>query len=288
MPQSVKKVVIPAAGLGTRFLPMTKVFPKELLPIVDKPALQYVIEEAVDSGIDEIILVISKGKETIAEYFTHNKEYEAKLKELGKEKLLDELNDFIKRFKITLAYQDEPKGLGHATYCAKDAVGDEPFILILPDVIIESDPPCSKQLIDVYNRIGKSVIYTEHTPRDQLHLYGVLDLESSVGPLHKIRQMIEKPSADEAPSDLTIVGRYLFTSSIFPLIEQTKPGKGGEIQITDAMTELAKTEGLYAFEHEAKVFDTGDKLGYMRANVHYGVRNSDFGENLKKEIMPHS
>lgn len=277
----VKKAVIPVAGLGTRFLPITKVLPKELLPIVDKPSVQYVIEEAVASGIETIILVNSRDKKLIEAYFMRTPKYEKMLKKLGKYNLLKELNSFIDRFRIETVFQEEPKGLGHAVYCAKDAVGGEPFVLLLPDVIIESDPPCSRQLIDVYQRIGKSVIYTEHTPREKIHLYGVLNIENSVGPLHKLKNLVEKPSPDKAPSDLTIVGRYLFTPSIFPLIEKTKPGKGGEIQITDAMTDLAQTEGLYAFEHEAHVFDTGDKLGFMKAQLYFGLKNPEFGEAIK-------
>lgn len=282
MVKSVKKAVIPVAGLGTRFLPMTKVFPKEMLPIVDKPALQYVIEEAVDSGIDEIILVTSREKETIKDYLTHLPKYEKMLKKMGKLDLLEGLNEFIDRFNVVTCYQDEPKGLGHAVHCAKKAVGNEPFILILPDVIIESDPPCSKQLIDVYERTGHGVIYTEHTPMDQIEAYGVIDVDSSVGPLHKIKSLIEKPEPKDAPSDLTVVGRYLLPPSIFKLIEETKPGKGGEIQVTDALTRLAETEGLYAFEHEARVFDTGDKLGYMKAIIHFVLSDERFAEDIKE------
>lgn len=284
MVKSVKKAVIPVGGLGTRFLPMTKVVPKELLPIVDKPAIQYVVEEAVASGIETIVLVISKGKESIKTYLSRYPEYEQRLKKMNKLNLLDELNQFTDRFNVEVVYQNEPKGLGHAVYCAKDACQGEPFILILPDVIVKSTPPCSKQLIDVYNETGLGVIYTEHTPREQLGAYGVIDVASSNGPLHKIKRLIEKPRPEEAPSDLTIVGRYLLPSSVFPLIENTKPGHGGEIQITDALSGLAQTEGLYALEHKANVFDTGDKLGYMKANMYFGLQNEKMGTALRKYL----
>lgn len=281
MSKMVKKAVIPVAGLGTRFLPMTKVVPKELLPIVDKPAIQYVIEEAVASGIETIVLVTSPGKESIETYFTRTPEYEKVLENFGKAHLLDELNRFVDKFKVMVSIQKEPKGLGHAVYCAKDKVAGEPFIVLLPDVIIESDPPCTKQLIDVYNRMGRGIIYTEHTPQEQLGAYGVLEIDSSVGPLHKIKSLVEKPRPAEAPSDLTVVGRYLLPPSIFSLIEETGPGRGGEIQITDALTKLAQTEGLYGFEHPAHVFDTGDKLGFMRASIYFGLKNAEFGGALK-------
>lgn len=282
--KQVKKAVIPVAGLGTRFLPMTKVVPKELLPIVDRPCLQYVIEEAVESGIETIVLVNSRGKESIEAYLTHLPDYEEKLKSMGKLGLLDELNKFIDQFDVQVAIQDEPKGLGHAIHCAKKVVGDEPFIILLPDVIIESKPRCSRQLIDAYNEIGCGVIYTEHTPCEQLGSYGVLDVESSKGPLHKLRSLVEKPRPENAPSDLTVVGRYLVPGSIFDLIEGSRPGHGGEIQLTDALTELARTEGLYALEHEAHVFDTGDKLGFMRANFYFGLKDKKFGDPLRKYL----
>lgn len=284
MGREVKKAVIPVAGLGTRFLPMTKSVPKELLPIVDKPAIQYVIEEAVESGIETIILVTSPEKAAVIDYLTHNPKFAKALEKIGKDHLLEDLNAFISRFDVRTAIQKEPKGLGHAVYCARKEVGDEPFVLLLPDMIIVSDPPCSKQLIDVYGRVGHGVIYTEHMPRERLHAYGVIDIESSVGPLYKIKTLVEKPEPGKAPSDLIIVGRYLLPPSIFGLLEDTKPGKGGEIQITDALSELAATEGLYAFEHEAKIFDTGDKLGYLKANFYFGLKSKEFGPELRKYL----
>ena len=278
----IKKAVIPAAGLGTRFLPITKSVPKELLPIVDKPALQYVVEEALESGLDEIILVKSKGKGLIEDYFSRSTEYEKLLEEVNKKSLLDDINELISRLKLKTTIQRKPRGLGDAVLCAKELVGDEPFVLILPDVIIKSDPPCSKQLIDAYKRLGKSVIYTQETPYEELHLYGVLDIENSVGPLHKIKGVVEKPSPDEAPSNMTVVGRYLFTTSIFRYLEEVKPGKNGEIQLTDAITAMAASEGVYAIEHEALVFDTGDKLGFIKASVYFGSHDARLGKALTK------
>lgn len=282
----VTKAVIPVAGLGTRFLPVTKAVPKELLPIGTKPTLQIVIEEAFASGITEVILVTSPYKREIEDYFRRNTSYDKALAAHNKETLLHDFRRLTDKIKLTPVIQEKPMGLGHAVLCAKDAVGNEPFAICLPDVLIESKTPCIKQLAEAYGKTGVSVNATEHTPRDKIHLYGVYDIESSNGRLHKARRVIEKPSAEEAPSDLSVVGRYLFTPEVFDILERTAPGRGGEIQLADAMDTLAKAGKMYAYEYEGRQFDTGDKLGFLKANIFYGYREfpDEMGKFMKEMI----
>ena len=275
----VRKAVIPVAGMGTRFLPVTKAVPKELLPIGTKPTLQMVIEEAASSDLDEIVLITSPQKPEIENYLKTDTAYDRRLAELGKESLLADYHSLMKRIKIRTAIQEESKGLGHAILCAKEAVGDEAFIIILPDVLIESKTPCCQQLIEAFDKTGCAINATEHTPREKIHLYGVYDIASSEGRLHKAKGVVEKPKADEAPSDLVVVGRYLFPSELFSILEQTPPGKGGEIQLADAMNTLAKKGQMYAYEYEGFQFDTGDPRGFLKANIFYGLR--DYPQELK-------
>jgi len=280
MTNAVTKVVIPVAGMGTRFLPVTKAVPKELLPIGTKPTLQFVIEEAADAGVTEVILVSSPQKQLIQDYFDRNTPYDKALAKQKKEHMLEGQRRLADRITIRSVMQDEPKGLGHAILCAKDAVGDEPFVVILPDVLIESTTPCCKQLIDAYEKTGCSVNATEHTPRAQLHLYGIYDIRTSDGRYHWAKSVVEKPSADEAPSDFSVVGRYLFTPDVFTILENTPPGKGGEIQLADAMNTLAHDNRMVAYEYEGQQFDTGDNLGFIKANIFYGLKN--YPDELKK------
>jgi UTP--glucose-1-phosphate uridylyltransferase len=268
----VRKAVIPVAGMGTRFLPVTKAVPKELLPIGTRPTLQVVVEEAARSGVEEIILVTSPDKVEISNFFSKKTRYDRKLKDSGKESMLRSLYDLLDSIKVTTTYQENPKGLGHAILCAKDAVGGEPFIIILPDVIIESKVPCCKQLIDAYECTGAGIGATEHTPKDRLHLYGIYDISHSDGKMHHAKGVVEKPRAEDAPSDFSVVGRYLFPPEILSIIENTPPGKGGEIQLADAMNTLAKAGRMIAYEYEGRQFDTGDPLGFLEATVFYGVR----------------
>lgn len=269
----VRKALIPVAGLGTRFLPVTKAVPKELLPIGTTPTIQIVIEEAAASGIEEILLVTSPHKGSIAEYFRTDTPYDRRLAELGKEKLLEGLHALAKRVRITTAPQEEPRGLGHAVLCGKQAIGQEPFLVILPDVLIESPVPCCRQLVGAYEKTGKAVNATEHSPREKLHLYGIYDIASSEGRFHRARAVVEKPRPEEAPSDFSVVGRYLFPPEIFGILERTPPGKGGEIQLADAMNTLAKDGRMIAYEYEGRQFDTGDPPGFLMANIFYGRRN---------------
>ena len=287
MAQDVRKAVIPVAGLGTRFLPVTKAVPKELLPIGTKPTLQFVIEEAADSGITDVVLVSSPQKMLIQQFFDRDTPYDKSLAKAKKEHMLDEQRRLTDRVSVHSVMQDEPKGLGHAILCSNKAVGDEPFIVILPDVLIESNLPCCKQLINAYEETGCSVNATEHTPREQLHLYGIYDIGKSDGRYHWAKAVVEKPSADEAPSDFSVVGRYLFTPDVYTILEDTPPGKGGEIQLADAMNTLAKQNRMVAYEYEGHQYDTGDNLGFIKANIFYGLKQypdelRSFMRNLTK------
>lgn len=276
----IRKAVIPVAGLGTRFLPVTRVVPKELLPIVTTPTLQIVVDEAVRSGIEEIILVTSPLKGDITRYLSLEIAYDHKLEGHGKLGLLDSLKKILKNISIKTVVQEKAIGLGHAVLCAKGAVGNEPFVVILPDVLIESEIPCCRQIIDVFEKTGSAVSATEHSPRDKLHLYGIYDIESSDGRCHKAKGVVEKPPPGKAPSDLSVVGRYLFLPDVFSILENTKPGRNGEIQLADAMDTLAKMGKMFAFEYEGRQFDTGDPAGFLKANVFYGMKL------MGKELLP--
>lgn len=266
----VRKAVIPAAGLGTRFLPVTKALPKELLPIGTKPTLQIVIEELISSGINEVIIITSPYKKELKNYFDQDTHYDLALKAQNKDSLLGDLRELTSKVDLKWVIQNKPKGLGDAILCAKKRVGEEPFIICLPDIIIDSATPCSKQLVEIYNKVGEAINATEHTPKSKIHLYGIYEIESTAERLHKAKRVIEKPLASEAPSDLSVVGRYLFPPDLFRILEETKPGYGGEIQLSDAMNTLAKAGRMYAYEYEGRQFDTGDKLGFLKANIFYG------------------
>jgi len=278
----VKKAVIPAGGLGTRFLPVTKSVPKELLPIGTKPTLLMVLEEAVASGIEQVILITSPQKVHIMDFFDTDSEYVRELAARGKAPLLESLNELLRNIEVIPIQQIKPRGLGDAVLCSKDVVGDEPFIVILPDVVIDSKMPCCKQMIDAYEKTGCSLSATEHTPRDQIHLYGIYDIERSEGRVHWAKGVVEKPSADEAPSDLSVVGRYCFSPEVYDLLERTKPGKGGEIQLADAQNALAKAGKFVAYEYEGRQFDTGDPLGFLKANIFYSWHTAP--EELKSFV----
>jgi len=276
--RKIKKAVIPVAGLGTRFLPVTKVVPKELLPIVDKPSLQYVVEEAVSSGIEEVVFVVNPAKAAIEEHFRTGTSYDNILRKLGKQDLLKDLGRTIRKLKVTSVEQTEAKGLGHAVLCAKDAVGDEPFVLILPDMIIDSERPCTLRMIETYKKSGKGVIATLHAARHLIPQYGIIAVDKKTvdDGVYRITGLVEKPRIEDAPSDLYIVGRYLLPPSVFGYIENTRPGKGGEIQITDALARLARDEGLLAMEFEGILHDTGDKLEYLKAIFYYAMKNENY------------
>lgn len=281
----IRKAVIPVAGLGTRFLPATKVVPKELLPIVDKPAIQYIVEEAVAAGIDEIILVTGRGKQGIMDYFDRSPELEEHLKLREKENLLGIVQKLPALAEFITVWQSEPLGLGHAVLCAKDVVGNEPFFVCLPDDLIDSEIPCIAQMLKIYERYPGPVIAVERVPPDQVNQYGILKSKEIEKSLHRIETLVEKPPLKEAPSDLGIVGRYLLPPRIFPILQNLRPGRGGEIQLTDALIELAKKEECYGFEFTGTRYDTGDKLGFLKANLAYGLKRGHFNGDLKKFIQ---
>lgn len=285
-PKRVRKAVLPAAGLGTRFLPATKAQPKEMLPVVDKPLIQYVVEECVASGIDNIIIVTGKGKNAIEDHFDYAPELESFLEGKGKSDLAKLVRDIGQMVNFSYTRQKEPLGLGHAVLVAKELVGNEPFAVLLGDVIIPGPRPATKQLVEVYAKTGKGVIAVEEVPREMTRLYGIVDVETkngvgARGRTLRIRDLIEKPSPAEAPSTLGVTGRYLLPPEIFDCIERTKPGRGGEIQLTDALRLLAKESGLLAHVYEGKSYDAGDKLGFLKATVEIGLENREFGQAFR-------
>jgi UTP--glucose-1-phosphate uridylyltransferase len=281
-PRKVRKAVLPAAGLGTRFLPATKAQPKEMLVVVDKPQIQYVVEECVASGIEHVIIVTGKGKNSIEDHFDYSPVLEHHLEEKGKIKDVEMVRDIGDMVQVSYTRQKQPLGLGHAVLVAKDLVGDEPFAVLLGDVLIPGANPATKQLIDVYQATGTGAIAVEEVPKDKTQLYGIVAGEPAPLPpfgerLLRIRDLVEKPKPAEAPSNLAITGRYVLPSAIFECLERTKPGAGGEIQLTDAMRLLAKEQGLWALIYEGISYDAGEKLGFLKATVELALQNKDFG-----------
>lgn len=274
----VRKAIIPAAGLGTRFLPTTKAMPKEMLPIVDKPTIQYIVEEAVQSGIEEIMIVSGRSKRVIEDHFDKNFELEIKLKEKNNVRMLQVLDEITNLGDIHFVRQREPLGLGHAIWCARKFVGDEPFAILLGDIIIQSEVPCLKKLIDKYKEHGgASVIAIQSVPEDEVSKYGVIDGDPIGENMHLVRHLVEKPQQNP-PSQLAIIGRYVLTPAIFDILEHTKPGAGGEIQLTDALNKLAIQEKLLAYLYEGRLYDVGNKLGFLMATVEYAYKNEELSE----------
>ena len=281
MNKKIRKAIIPAAGLGTRFLPATKAQPKEMLPIVDKPTIQYIIEEAIASGIEEILIIIGRSKKCIEDHFDKSVELEMELEKSGKNELLDLVRDISGMVDIHYIRQKEPRGLGHAIYCAKTFVGDEPFAILLgDDVVYNEEKPCLKQLIDCYNEYKTSVLGVQTVPENHVSKYGIVDGKHIEGKVYKVKGLVEKPSVEEAPSNVAILGRYIVTPRIFDILENTKPGKGGEIQLTDALLELMGQEAMYAYDFEGRRYDVGDKLGFLEATVEYALRRPELREGF--------
>lgn len=279
--KKVRKAVLPAAGLGTRFLPATKAQPKEMLPVVDKPLIQYSVEECLASGIENIIIVTGRGKHAIEDHFDMAPGLEQLLEKSGKRDLADLVRHVSDMAHVSYIRQKEPRGLGHAVLTAKELVGDEPFAVLLGDVIIDGPVPATRQLVDVYEATGLGAIAVEPVPRENIHLYGVIDALAQKDArwgerLLKISNLVEKPKAEEAPSNLSITGRYLLTPEIFDCLERTPPGRGNEIQLTDAMRILAQEQGLYALIYQGKTYDAGDKLGFLKATVEMALKNPEF------------
>lgn len=281
----VRKAIIPAAGLGTRFLPATKAQPKEMLPIVDKPTLQYIIEEAVDSGIEEILIITGRNKKSIEDHFDKSVELELELENKGKMDLLEEVRKISDMVNIHYIRQKEPKGLGHAIYCAKNFIGNEPFAVLLGDDIVDAEVPCLKQMIDAYNEYKTTVLGVQEVAKADVNKYGIVKGKYIEDGIHKVKDLVEKPSVEEAPSNIAILGRYIITSKIFEILEHTKPGKGGEIQLTDALRELSEHEAMYAYNFEGKRYDVGNKLGFLEATVELALKREDIRDGFKAYLV---
>ena len=281
MSKKIRKAIIPAAGLGTRFLPATKAQPKEMLPIVDKPTIQYIIEEAVASGIEEILIITGRSKKCIEDHFDKSVELELELEKSGKEEMLKMVRDISDMVDIHFIRQKEPKGLGHAISCAKTFVGNEPFAVLLGDDIVYNEgKPCLKQLIDCYDEYNTSVLGVQTVEAKDVNKYGIVNGIHIEDRVYKVKGLVEKPSVEEAPSNVAILGRYIITPRIFKILEETKPGKGGEIQLTDALLNLISEEAMYAYDFEGTRYDVGDKLGFLKATVEYALRREDLRDGF--------
>jgi len=281
MVRPVRKAVLPVAGIGTRFLPVTKAVPKELLPIVDVPAIQINVEECVASGLRDLILVTSRGKDALVDYFDRAAELEEMLERKGKHADLAMVRRLSELAQISAVRQPEARGLGHAVLCARAAVGDEPFAVLLGDDLFEGDPPGIKQLLEVYAKQGKGVVGLWEVPAGQEHLYGIVDGESMGGNVFRLNDLVEKPEPGKAPSRLAVVGRYVLPPEIFPILANTKPGRGGEIQLTDALAALCASDGLLGVKLRGERFDAGDRTGYVLAVLRYALRRSDIGAAVR-------
>lgn len=289
MIQKVRKAVFPAAGLGTRFLPATKAQPKEMLPLVDKPLIQYGVEEVIHSGIQNIIIVTGRGKSSIEDHFDVSFELEHLLESRGKRDMLASVRSISDMFDLSYVRQKEALGLGHAVLRAKDLVGPEPFAVVLSDDVIDAQTPCMRQLLDVYEYFGASVLALMEVPKEMISAYGVVDAEpvahnASRDRLYRIRNMVEKPKASEAPSNLAIIGRYVLTPEIFESIESVQPGSGGEIQLTDGLRHLLRNRPIYGLKFEGTRYDAGDKLGFLKATVEFALKRHDLGGPFREYL----
>ena len=278
--KKVRKAIIPAAGLGTRFLPATKAMPKEMLPIVDKPTIQYIVEEAVESGIEDIIIVTGKGKRAIEDHFDNAWELEQNLAEKGKFDLLDKVRYSSNLANIHYIRQKEPLGLGHAVWCARNFIGDEPFAVLLGDDIVQNDPPCLKQLIDQYEETRSSVIGVQEVPENETHRYGVIAPASQEGRRYQVETFVEKPVPGTAPSNLAIIGRYLLTPEIFMFLDKQEKGAGGEIQLTDAIQQLNQIQRVFAYQFEGKRYDVGEKLGFIQTTIEFALQDPSIDQSV--------
>jgi len=281
----ITRAVIPAAGLGTRFLPATKATPKEMLPIVDKPTIQYIVEEALKSGIEDIIIITGRSKRAIEDHFDRSIELELTLEETGKKELLEMVRQ-ISDIRIHYIRQKEPKGLGHAILCAKHFIGDEPFAVLLgDDVVYNPEHPALSQLIKVYNQTGATVLGVQEVPEDMVSSYGIVSVQPTEdAQTFKVTDMVEKPAMEEAPSRLAVLGRYIITPEIFEILEQTPPGRGGEIQLTDGLKELGRRQQIYAYNFQGRRYDVGDKEGFLEATVEYALRRPELKEKFLKYL----
>jgi UTP--glucose-1-phosphate uridylyltransferase len=284
MSESIKKAIFPAAGLGTRFLPATKASPKEMLPIVDKPMIQYGIEEAIACDINEFLIITGKHKRTIEDHFDCAFELEDNLKKSGKHKLLEEINR-LSNINIAYIRQGYALGLGHAILCAQPFVKEEPFAVILSDDIIPPEETLLRDMIALFKKLKSPILALQKVPLAEIHRYGVIDGVEEYEGVYRVNNLIEKPSQEKAPSDLAIIGRYILTPDIFGVLADAKPGKGGEIQLTDAIRILLKSRPVYGFLFEGKRYDAGDKLGYLKATIDFAIRNPELSGEFKKHIL---
>jgi UTP--glucose-1-phosphate uridylyltransferase len=286
--RSIRKAVIPVAGLGTRFLPATKAVPKELLPIVDIPAIQVVIEEVIASGIEEVILVTGRGKGAIMDHFDHSYELEDTLRRRGQFALIERIERISEMVRAVAVRQKAPLGLGHAVLCAKSVVGDEPFVVVLPDDLIDARVPATRQLLDRFEQYGSGVVATMQVPHADVGMYGIIQGEEMDERTHRIYTLVEKPTPENAPSNLAIIGRYVLPPSIFKILENTPTGHGGELQLTDALQILARETGLVGYQFEGIRHDIGDKAGFLKANMAYALKHPEFGPTVRsymKELL---
>lgn len=285
MNKKIRKAIIPAAGLGTRFLPATKAQPKEMLPIVDKPTIQYIIEEAVESGIEEILIITGRSKKCIEDHFDKSIELEMELAKSGKDELLELVKDVSDMVDIHYIRQKEPRGLGHAINCAKAFVGNEPFAILLgDDIVYNEEKPCLKQLIECYDEYKTSILGVQTVDNEDVCKYGIVDGIDIEDRVMKVKGLVEKPSIEEAPSNVAILGRYIVTPKIFEILDNTKPDKGNEIQLTDALLELIKNEAMYAYNFKGRRYDVGDKLCFLEATIEYALRRPELKEGLSEYL----
>lgn len=284
LPTKVRKAVLPVAGLGTRFLPATKAFPKEMLPIVDKPMIQYIVEEAKESGIEQIILVTGRGKQAIENHFDTSFELEHILEQKGEEKLLQEVQKVSNLVSFCYVRQKEALGLGHAVLCAREAVGNEPFAVLLGDMIIDSKTPALRQLLEVYRHHKAPAIAVGKVERPEVSRYGIIKANRVSTGVYKVLDLVEKPSPEEAPSNLAIIGRYILPPEIFDILKDLTPGSLGEIQLTDALKKLLDSSALYACEVKGKLYDGGNKLGLLKATVELALKNPELGDDFRQYL----
>jgi UTP--glucose-1-phosphate uridylyltransferase len=287
MNAGIRKAVFPAAGLGTRFLPATKAQPKEMLVLVDKPIIQYGVEEAVQSGVNNIVIVTGRGKNAIEDHFDVSLELESFLEQRGKTAQLEEIRKITELINVAYVRQGEPLGLGHAVLITKNLIGDEPFAVILGDDVIDANPPALQQMIEVYNRVGGPVLAVERVPEDQVSSYGIVATDSSANlgrGVHRITDMVEKPRREDAPSTLAIIGRYILTPDIFGALEATSSDRGGEIQLTNGLRRLLRDRPIYAYEIDGVRHDTGNKLGFLKAVVYFALRRPDLSEPFRRYL----
>lgn len=281
----IKKAVLPVAGFGTRVLPATKSIPKELLPVVDRPALQYVVDEAIEAGIEHFVFVTGRGKGAIEDYFDHQYELEEALVKKNKDAILAEVEKTrLPAGAASFVRQQKPLGLGHAVWCARDIIGDEPFAVLLPDVLVKGAPSCLKQMVDAYEKVGGNIVAVDQVPKDRVSSYGVIAPKSRDGNLIEMAGMVEKPPVDDAPSNLKITGRYILQPEIFDLLENQASGAGGEIQLTDAMDRLMESQSFYACEFEGQDFDCGSKILYFETVLSYAIDHPEIGDEARDLI----